>query len=188
MSLDGSVCACLVYELNNKLVNGKIDKIYQPSKDEILINIRASRIKYKLLLSASGNYPRVHLTENIIDNPSNPPAFCMLLRKHLEGSILNQITQYKMDRIIKFDFSSKDELGLLEDKSLILEIMGKYSNIILVNKDSKILDSLKSQRAELLKEIEKEGIKPEDLSMEIEKLEKEIVDLFQKADSMMPKV
>lgn len=143
MSLDGSVCACLVYELNNKLVNGKIDKIYQPSKDEILINIRASRIKYKLLLSASGNYPRVHLTENIIDNPSNPPAFCMLLRKHLEGSILNQITQYKMDRIIKFDFSSKDELGLLEDKSLILEIMGKYSNIILVNKDSKILDSLK---------------------------------------------
>ena len=143
MSLDGSVCASIIYELNNTLQDGKIDKIYQPSTDEIIINMRVTNNKYKLLMSCSGTYPRIHITNKNIDNPSYPPAFCMLLRKHLEGSILKKFSQFKMDRIIRLDFSAKDELGLIEDKSIFIEIMGKYSNIILVDKNNKIVDAIK---------------------------------------------
>lgn len=143
MSLDGTVIKNLVYEFNNEVVNGRIDKIYQNNNNEILINIRAQGKKYRLFISLSGN-PRIHFSALEFDNPQNPPAFCMLLRKHLENGQIISIEQYLMDRIIKININSRDELGLDTCKSIIVELMGKYSNIILIdNNDNRIIDALK---------------------------------------------
>lgn len=145
MSLDGIVTRNIVYELNKEIVNGRIDKIYQDNDFQLLINIRASGNKKRLFISASANQPRIFLREDKeFDNPVNPPPFCMLLRKHLEGGKILDVRQYKMDRIISIDISSKDELGMDKSKSLIIELMGKYSNIILIdNEDNKIIDAIK---------------------------------------------
>lgn len=144
MSFDGIVTNSVVYELNEKILGGKVDKIYQQEADEILLSIRNNGINYKLLLSASSNNPRIYLTEHSKENPSSPPMFCMLLRKHLAGGKILNIEQYEMDRIVFIDISSRDELGEFSEKRLIIEIMGKHSNIILIDKDSsKIIDSVK---------------------------------------------
>ena len=144
MSLDGIVVNSIIEELNEKLLGGRIDKIYQQEKDEILINIYNKGINYKLIISSSSNNPRIHLTDHKKTNPSNPPMFCMLLRKHLSGGIILNISQFFMDRIIFIDISSLDELGQTSEKRLIVEIMGRHSNIILVDKSSlKIIDSIK---------------------------------------------
>ena len=144
MSLDGIVTRAIVKELNHTLLGGRIDKIYQHEKDEILINIYNKGKNNKLIISASSNNPRIYLTDHTISNPSTPPMFCMLLRKHLtRGTILN-IEQFHMDRVIFIDVSSMDELGLPSEKRLIVEIMGRHSNIILIDKNSgKIMDSIK---------------------------------------------
>lgn len=145
MSLDGIVTRNIVYELKNEVVNGRIDKIYQNDDFELLINVRSAGSNKRIFISASANQPRIFLKENReFDNPVNPPPFCMLLRKHLEGGKILDIKQYKMDRIIFIEISSKDELGLDKSKSLIIELMGKYSNIILIDNDTnKIIDSIK---------------------------------------------
>ncbi len=144
MALDGIVTKSLVNELNNILVGGRVDKIFQQEKDEILINIRSKGFNYKLLISASSNNPRFYLTDYSKTNPESPPMFCMLLRKHLSGGTILNIEQYKMDRIIFIDISSLDELGQSSEKRLIIEIMGKHSNIMLVEKSSyKIIDSIR---------------------------------------------
>ncbi|HSH36174.1 Rqc2 family fibronectin-binding protein [Schnuerera sp.] len=144
MSLDGIVTRAIVNELNSTILGGRVDKIYQHEKDEILINIYNKGKNRKLLISASSNNPRIHLTNYIKSNPSSPPMFCMLLRKHLSGGIILNIEQFYMDRIIFIDISSIDELGNATEKRLIVEIMGKYSNIILIDKNTfKIIDSIK---------------------------------------------
>ncbi len=144
MSLDGIVTRAVVYELNNNILGGKIEKVYQPENDEILINIRRKGENYKLLLSASSNNPRIYLTNYTKSNPVSPPMFCMLLRKHLHGSKIIDITQASMDRIIHIDVQGYDELGVLTTKTLTIEIMGRHSNIILSDKESgKIIDSVK---------------------------------------------
>lgn len=144
MSFDGIVTKSVVNELNEKILGGKIDKIYQQESDEILLFIRNNGVNYKLLLSASSNNPRIYLTEYSKENPSSPPMFCMLLRKHLAGGKILNIEQYEMDRIVSIDISSRDELGEFTEKRLIVEIMGKHSNIILIEKNSsKIIDSVK---------------------------------------------
>lgn len=143
MSLDGTVVKNLVYEINNRIVNGRIDKIYQNENNDILINIRANGQKERLFVSISGS-PRIYFSEEIFDSPQNPPAFCMLLRKHLENNQILKVCQYKMDRIIEIHVKSRDELGLFSEKCLIIELMGKHSNVILIDNDSrKIIDSLK---------------------------------------------
>lgn len=142
MSLDGIVVKNLVYEINNRVINGRIDKIYQ-SNNDLLINIRAKGQKEKLFISISGS-PRMYFSEEIFDSPLNPPAFCMLLRKHLENNQILEVSQYKMDRIVKILVKSRDELGEYSKKALIIELMGKHSNVILIDDDSKkIIDSLK---------------------------------------------
>lgn len=142
MSLDGTVVKNLVYEINNRVINGRIDKIYQNNND-LLINIRAKGQKEKLFISISGS-PRMYFSEEIFDSPLNPPAFCMLLRKHLENNQILEVSQYKMDRIVKILVKSRDELGEYSKKALIIEFMGKHSNVILIDDDSKkIIDSLK---------------------------------------------
>ncbi len=143
MALDAVMVRALVSELQDKLINGRIDKIHQPEKDEITINIRALTDTFKLVLSASSAHPRVHFTNYAKKNPTNAPMFCMLLRKHIGGGKITSVEQTDFERIIKFSIESYDELGDLTTKYLIAEIMGRHSNIILCNQDMKILDCIK---------------------------------------------
>ncbi|MFR8744621.1 MAG: NFACT family protein [Peptoniphilus sp.] len=143
MSLDGTVVKNLVYEINNRVNGGRIDKIYQDDSNNLLINIRANGKRERLFISIYGS-PRMYFSEEIFDSPQNPPAFCMLLRKHLENNQILSVKQYKMDRIVEIHVKSRDELGLYSEKSLIIELMGKHSNVILIDNESKkIIDSLK---------------------------------------------
>lgn len=144
MSYDGITTRSVVHELSSLLIGGRIDKIFQQEKDELLIQVYNKGKNLKLLLSASSNNPRMYITNDSKKNPMSPPMFCMLLRKHLTSSIILNIEQYKMDRVVIFTLSGFDELGNKNKRELIIEIMGKHSNIILVDKDSNtILDSIK---------------------------------------------
>ena len=143
MSLDGVLLNGLAGELQTVLENGRIDRIYQPETDEIHILIRNNGQNYRLLLSASSSHPRIHLTRQDKTNPLSPPMFCMVLRKHLIGGRLLSISQPGFDRILILHFESLDEMGDWTRKKLIIEIMGRHSNIIFTNQDGKILDSVK---------------------------------------------
>lgn len=143
MSFDGLVTRAVTYELKNKLIGGKIQKINQPSKNDIVLNIYSLGKNYKLLISANNNEARINLSKEKYENPSTPPNFCMVLRKYLNQSKIVEIEQYKLDRIIIFHIKSVDEMGFDTSNKLIVEIMGKYSNIILTDENFKIIDSIK---------------------------------------------
>lgn len=144
MAFDGVVLRSLETEFKSILIGSKIDKIHQPEKDEIIMNIRNGKSNLKLLISASSNNPRVYLTETTKQNPTSPPMFCMLLRKHIQGGIITDIYQIDLERILVFEIQSLDEMGYMSKKNLLVEIMNKHSNIILVKKeDNKIIDSIK---------------------------------------------
>lgn len=143
MAFDGLVTRAVIHELNSLLIESKIDKIFQPTKDEILLNIRGKQENYKLMLSANPANARIHLTTKTYENPVKPFNFCMLLRKYLTNSKLKNISQISNDRIVKLDFEASNELKDKMTYSLIIEIMGKYSNIILINDSNTIVDSIK---------------------------------------------
>lgn len=143
MALDGLVLANVVHELNTELIGGRIDKIHQIEKEDILITIRNQGNSYKLLLTANSNYPRLHLSTLAKNNNTEPPMFCMLLRKHLGGGKLLGITQPDMERIVTLSIEATNELGDKEVKLLTIEIMGRHSNIILMKQDGTIIDSIK---------------------------------------------
>lgn len=144
MALDGIFLNSIKDDLNNKLIGGRIDKIYQPDKNEIIISVRNGGENYKLLITSVSSNPRVQLTNITRKNPEQPPMFCMLMRKHLAGSYIREIKQIDFDRIIEITFECKDELQTTVNKSLVIEIMGKHSNIIFMNSDTKvIIDSIK---------------------------------------------
>ena len=143
MSFDGFVTRCVTDELRSKLLNGKIDKVYQPEKDEIILSVRTRNGNYKLLLSASASNPRIHLTEVQRENPMTPPMLCMLMRKHLAGAVIADIKQNEFDRVVRIDAETRNELGDLCTRSVIIEIMGRHSNIILVDDSGRIMDSAK---------------------------------------------
>jgi predicted ribosome quality control (RQC) complex YloA/Tae2 family protein len=143
MALDGIVISNIVYELNNLIVGGRIDKIYQPENDELIISIRNNKTSYKLLLSALANMPRIHITNIPKKNPLNPPNFCMLLRKHLIGGRIIKVVQPNFERIVEIYIEHLNELGDLCVKKLIIEIMGRHSNIIVCEDTDRILDSIK---------------------------------------------
>jgi predicted ribosome quality control (RQC) complex YloA/Tae2 family protein len=144
MSFDGLFTKMMTNEISSALISGRINKIYQPYKNEIIMLIRANGKNHKLLLSAHPSYARVQMTNEAYDNPNEPPMFCMLLRKHLEGAIIENIYQIGLDRMICIEVKGRNELGDITYKKLIVEIMGRHSNIILVDKDrNTILDSIK---------------------------------------------
>ncbi|WP_369813732.1 NFACT family protein [Halolactibacillus sp. JCM 19043] len=144
MTYDGMVTRRVSKELQALLATGRILKIYQPTKTELILNIRANGKTHRLLLSMHPVYARIHLTDEKFTNPKEPPMFCMLLRKHLEGSFIREIIQYENERIIELSIQGKNEIGDDIRKRLIIEIMGKHSNIILVDADKgHILDAMK---------------------------------------------
>ena len=144
MSFDGLFTRAMVKELTNLLKGGRISKVHQPYKNEIILVVRANGKNHKLLLSAHPSHARVQITNEGYDNPSQPPMFCMLLRKHMEGYILEDISQSGLDRMIIFDIKGRNEIGDPSHKQLIVEIMGRHSNIILIDKTrNMILDSIK---------------------------------------------
>lgn len=144
MSFDGVFTHAMVRELKDQLVTGRISKIHQPYENEVVLVIRAQGKNRRLLLSAHPSYARIQLTEIAYTNPENPPNFVMMLRKHLEGAILEDIHQVENDRVVHFTFSKRDELGDLQNIVLIVELMGRHSTIVLLNKETgKILDAIK---------------------------------------------
>ncbi|TYS91083.1 NFACT RNA binding domain-containing protein [Rossellomorea aquimaris] len=144
MSFDGLFTRSMTKELNENLLHGRINKIHQPYKNEIIMIIRANGKNHKLLLSAHPSYSRVQITKENYENPSVPPMFCMLLRKHLEGYIVEGIKQVELDRMIIIEVKGRNEIGDISYKQLIIEVMGRHSNIILVDKErNMILDSIK---------------------------------------------
>ncbi|MET3288215.1 UNVERIFIED_CONTAM: putative ribosome quality control (RQC) complex YloA/Tae2 family protein [Brevibacillus sp. OAP136] len=141
MAFDGVVTRAVAHELA-KLKGGRISRIHQPHESDLVFAIRAQGGNQKLLLSANPTYPRIHLTTEEFVNPTEAPMFCMLLRKHCEGGTIESVEQVGMERIIHIDVRSRDELGDVTHKRIIVEIMGKHSNIILIDVDKQmILDS-----------------------------------------------
>lgn len=152
MALDGITVAALAYELKNILTNGRITKIAQPEKDELLLTIKQSisdgsgntrRFQKRLVASASPSLPLLYISDENKQSPMSAPTFCMVLRKHLNNCRITSISQEKLERVIKIELEHLDEMGDLCRKFLIIELMGKHSNIIFCNEDNKIIDSIK---------------------------------------------
>lgn len=143
MAFDGIVIANLVHELNQKLTGGKISKIAQPEKDELFITVKNNKETYRLLLSVNASLPLVYLTESNKQSPMTAPTFCMLLRKHIGTGRIISISQPGLERIIEFSIEHLDEMGDLCRKRLIIELMGKHSNIIFCTAEGVIIDSIK---------------------------------------------
>ncbi len=143
MPFDGVVTKCISLELSNLLLGGRIEKIYQPEPDEIILMVRANGNNYRLLMSASAKYPRVHITTRQKENPQAAPTFCMLLRKYISGGRIVNIEFHDYERIITINIESINDIEEYTVKKLTIEIMGRYSNIILVSDQGKILDSIK---------------------------------------------
>lgn len=140
MPLDAVCLQGVVTELAPLITGSRIEKIQQPARDQIILLLRGSR---RLLLSASGGQPRLHLTETLRDNPAQPPMFCMLLRKYLSGGIIEKIEQIPLERVVKLTISAADELGERSRYFLLLEAFPRRANLILTDKNSHILDCLR---------------------------------------------
>lgn len=144
MAFDGSFIHSLLQDLTPTLVGSRLSKIYQPFDQDLVLIFRKNRKNYQFLISANAQYPRMYLTEQTINNPDKAPIFVMVLRKYLEGSVLQSIDQVGLDRITNFHFSNRNELGDEIELVLSVELMGRHSNVILYNqKDNHIIDLLK---------------------------------------------
>lgn len=149
MALDGLYLNLLVGELNGKLAGARVEKLYQPGKTDFVFRLKNRGESYSLLVSASGSNPRICLTSRPPENPDKPPMLCMLMRKHLLGAVLTGLRQQKTDRIVYIDFDATNELGDRVKRTLALEIMAQYSNVILLDETDRVIDSVK--RVDLLK-------------------------------------
>ncbi len=143
MALDGVFLHTVKNELTEKLLGGRVDKIYQPSREEIILSIRSKEGSFKLLICTGAGTARVHITNSEIENPKVPPMFCMLMRKHLSSGRLIEIRQDGLERILYLDFESVNEMGDMCSLTLACEIMGRHSNLILINSEGKVIDSIK---------------------------------------------
>ena len=144
MAFDAGMLSAVINEINVLSGGARIEKVYQPSKDEIIIQMRSFEGGKKLLINAGGNNPRIGFTEATRENPQNPPMFCMLLRKYLNGARLDGVRQAGFERVVFLDFTTRDEMGFECKRVLIVEIMGKYSNLIFADGEMKIISALKT--------------------------------------------
>lgn len=144
MAFDACMLSCVINEINKIASGGKTEKIYQPERDEIILQIRTSFGEKKLLINAGSNNPRIGFTAVQRENPLQAPMFCMLLRKHLTGALLSSVEQLGFERAAKFTFEARDEMGFACKRYIIAEIMGKYSNLIFTDDKMKIISVLKS--------------------------------------------
>ena len=144
MAFDGLFIHSLLNSVKPKIINGRLSKIYQPFEQDLVLTFRKERKNIQLLLSANAQYPRFYITSQTIANPDKAPTFVMVLRKYLEGSVLKEIEQLGVDRIVNFNFSNRNELGDQVQLVLSLELMGRHSNVILYDqKSGHIIDLLK---------------------------------------------
>ena len=143
MAFDGITIRSLIFELNNKILNGRIDKIAQPEKDELLLTIKTPSGQQRLMLSVNASLPLAYLVSSNKPSPLTAPNFCMLLRKHINNGRITEISQPGLERIIDFKIEHLNELGDMCTKHLMVELMGKHSNIIFIDDNNKIIDSIK---------------------------------------------
>jgi len=144
MPFDACLLHCVTNEINSVAGGGRIEKIYQPERDEIILQMRTREGGKRLLINAGSNNPRISFTTAQKENPMQAPMFCMLLRKHLTGAILSSIEQLDFERVAKLTFDTRDEMGFECKKHLIAEIMGKYSNLIFADENMKVIAALKA--------------------------------------------
>ena len=151
MPLDALCLTAVAEELRRAVVGGRIDKIYQPTRDEIVLFLRGQGENLKLLLSANPGHPRAHLTTLNRENPDKPPMFCMLLRKHLLGGRILELNQPPLERILDFKLETIDELGDRVERRLVLEAMGRSANLILLDREGRIIDCIRRIDGDLSK-------------------------------------
>lgn len=143
MPLDATAVRCAAYEINENLAGGRIEKIYQPERDEIVLIVKNNKSTNRLVISANSQNPRIYLTREVKENPSEPPMFCMLMRKHILSGKIISVESVGFERVCKINVLSRNEMGDAVEKHIMCEIMGKNSNIILVDENEKIIDSVK---------------------------------------------
>ena len=143
MPLDALCLTAVAEELRPVLEGAKIDKIYQPTRDEVVLFLRGQGENVRLLLSANPGHPRAHLTTLTRENPDKPPMFCMLLRKHLLGGRILELNQPPLERILDFRMETIDELGDRVERRLVLEAMGRSANLILLDGEGRIIDCIR---------------------------------------------
>ena len=144
MAFDACFLSCITNEINSIASGGRIEKIYQPERDEIILQMRTRDGGKKLLINAGANNPRISFTNIQRENPMQAPMFCMLLRKHLTGAMLSKVEQIGFERVAKLSFDTRDEMGYECKKYIIAEVMGKYSNLIFADSDLKVIAALKT--------------------------------------------
>lgn len=143
MPMDAVIIHAIKEELEKELIGARIDKVQMPERDVLLLSVRGNTGNRKLLLSANTGSARIQFTDNTYENPSEPPMFCMLMRKHLVGARIQSIDQPDFDRLLIMDLSVRDEMGVLTGKQLVVELMGRASNIILVDDKGNIIDCIR---------------------------------------------
>ena len=144
MSFDGMVTCAAAEELRQELLLGKIEKIYQPQPEQLLLSIHTQRGRRRLFMSAAGNHSAVYLVDGNPENPTVPPTFCMVMRKHLGAARIVAVEQHENDRILEISLETVDEMGFSVNRKLVVEIMGKHSNILLLDMGSgRIIESIK---------------------------------------------
>ncbi len=144
MAFDAGMLACTLHEIRSAALGARIEKVYQPERDEIVLQMRSFEGGKRLLINAGSNNPRIGFSETQKENPQNPPMFCMLLRKYLQGAKLCEVSQADFDRVAFLGFETRDEMGFECRRYLIAELMGKYSNLIFADGDKKIITALRT--------------------------------------------
>ena len=144
MAFDSGMLACALSEIGKLALGARVEKVYQPERDEIIIQMRSLEGEKRLLINAGSNNPRICFSSIKRENPQNPPTFCMLLRKYLQGARLTSIEQANFDRVAILEFTGRDEMGFESKKYLIAELMGRYSNLIYADSEKKIVSALKT--------------------------------------------
>jgi len=143
MAFDAAMVSAVADELNRKITGARVEKVTQPEKDEIVLLLHLGRENMRLAISCGTNNPHFNITSSVKENPAAPPMFCMLLRKHLTGARIAAVRQLGFERVCEFEFDSYDEMGFETKKYLVTETMGKYSNLILLNGEKKVVSAIK---------------------------------------------